>query len=36
MNRTRIAPPLAITEEDLVRGLDIIDEALGEIAGYAG
>ncbi len=34
-NRTHVAPPLTISEEDLVRGLDIIDAALGEIAGYA-
>ncbi|AGF71091.1 aspartate aminotransferase family protein [Corynebacterium halotolerans] len=36
MNRTHIAPPLTISEEDLLRGLDIIDEALGGIGGYAG
>ncbi len=27
-NRVHVAPPLVISEEDLVRGLDIIDEAL--------
>ena len=27
-NRVHVAPPLVITEEELVRGLDIIDEAL--------
>ena len=27
-NRAHVAPPLVITEEELVRGLDIIDEAL--------
>lgn len=35
-NRTHIAPPLTITEEDLTRGLQIIDEALGEINKYTG
>ncbi|MGP6172626.1 aspartate aminotransferase family protein [Corynebacterium sp. A21] len=34
-NRTHIAPPLIISEEDLVRGLEIIDQALGEIDHYA-
>ena len=27
-NRMHVAPPLVISEEDLVRGLDIIDAAL--------
>ncbi|RZI86497.1 MAG: aminotransferase class III-fold pyridoxal phosphate-dependent enzyme, partial [Microbacterium sp.] len=27
-NRVHVAPPLVISEDDLVRGLDIIDEAL--------
>jgi taurine--2-oxoglutarate transaminase len=27
-NRVHVAPPLVITEDELVRGLDIIDEAL--------
>jgi taurine--2-oxoglutarate transaminase len=27
-NRMHVAPPLVISEEDLVRGLDIIDRAL--------
>ena len=33
-NRLQIAPPLIISEEDLVRGLDIIDEALTVADGY--
>ncbi|MFM9718910.1 aspartate aminotransferase family protein, partial [Streptomyces galilaeus] len=27
-NRVHVAPPLVITEDELVRGLDIIDEVL--------
>jgi taurine--2-oxoglutarate transaminase len=27
-NRVHVAPPLIISEDDLVRGLDIIDRAL--------
>ncbi|PRI12624.1 aspartate aminotransferase family protein [Leucobacter massiliensis] len=34
-NRLQIAPPLIISEEDLVRGLDIIDAALDVADGYA-
>ena len=33
-NRTHIAPPLVITEEELVRGLSAIDEALTVADGY--
>ncbi|MBO1902815.1 aspartate aminotransferase family protein [Leucobacter weissii] len=33
-NRLQIAPPLVISEEDLVRGLDIIDEALKVADSY--
>ena len=33
-NRLQIAPPLNITEEDLLRGLAIIDEALTVADGY--
>ncbi|REJ04197.1 aspartate aminotransferase family protein [Microbacterium bovistercoris] len=33
-NRTHIAPPLVISEEDLVRGLGVIDEALDVADGY--
>ncbi len=33
-NRMHIAPPLVITEEELVRGLAIIDEALTVADGY--
>jgi len=33
-NRTHIAPPLVITEEELVRGLDVIDAALDVADGY--
>ncbi|WP_427869722.1 aspartate aminotransferase family protein [Leucobacter luti] len=33
-NRLQIAPPLIISEEDLVKGLDIIDEALTVADGY--
>ncbi len=33
-NRLHIAPPLVITEEELVRGLAIIDEALTVADGY--
>lgn len=35
-NRLQIAPPLVISEEDLVRGLDIIDAALTVADGYVG
>lgn len=34
-NRTHIAPPLTITEEDLTRGLQATDEAIGEIDHFA-
>ncbi|MCG7417036.1 aspartate aminotransferase family protein [Microbacterium sp. ACRRU] len=34
-NRVHVAPPLVISEEDLVRGLDIIDEALAVADGAA-
>ena len=33
-NRLQIAPPLIISEEDLVAGLDIIDEVLAVADGY--
>ncbi|MCD1572840.1 aspartate aminotransferase family protein [Agromyces mediolanus] len=33
-NRTHVAPPLVITEDELVRGLDVIDEALTVTDGY--
>ncbi|GAA1517577.1 taurine--2-oxoglutarate transaminase [Agromyces terreus] len=33
-NRMHVAPPLVISEEDLVRGLDIIDEALTVADSY--
>ncbi len=33
-NRMHVAPPLVITEDELVRGLDIIDEALTVADGY--
>ncbi|ANN98734.1 Probable aminotransferase [Mycobacteroides abscessus subsp. massiliense] len=33
-NRTHVAPPLIISEEDLRRGLSIIDEALNIADGY--
>ena len=33
-NRLQIAPPLVISEEDLVRGLEIIDAALDVADGY--
>ncbi|MFF2493741.1 aspartate aminotransferase family protein [Agromyces sp. NPDC058064] len=33
-NRMHVAPPLVISEEELVRGLDIIDEALTVADGY--
>ena len=33
-NRMHVAPPLVITEDELVRGLDIIDEALTIADGY--
>ncbi|MFJ4046263.1 aspartate aminotransferase family protein [Microbacterium sp. NPDC089987] len=33
-NRTHIAPPLVITEDELVRGLSAIDEALTVADGY--
>ncbi|WP_336659123.1 aspartate aminotransferase family protein [Leucobacter sp. USHLN153] len=35
-NRLQVAPPLIISEEDLVKGLDIIDEALNVADGYVG
>ncbi len=35
-NRLHVAPPLVITEDELVRGLDIIDEALDVADGYVG
>ncbi len=35
-NRLQIAPPLIISEEDLVAGLDIIDAALDVADGYVG
>ncbi|MBA0048853.1 aspartate aminotransferase family protein [Mycobacterium sp. NPDC050853] len=34
-NRTHVAPPLIISEEDLRRGLSILDEALNVADGYA-
>ena len=34
-NGVHIGPPLVISEEDLVRGLDVIDAALGELDRYA-
>jgi len=34
-NRMHVAPPLVITEQELVRGLDIIDEALAVADGFA-
>ena len=33
-NRTHVAPPLIISEDDLVRGLDVIDRALDVADGY--
>ena len=33
-NRMHVAPPLVITEDELVRGLDVIDEALDVADGY--
>ncbi len=33
-NRLQIAPPLTISEEDLLKGLDIIDEALATADSY--
>jgi taurine--2-oxoglutarate transaminase len=33
-NRTHVAPPLVISEDDLVRGLDVIDRALDVADGY--
>ena len=33
-NRLHLAPPLVITEDELVRGLDIIDAALDVADGY--
>lgn len=33
-NRLQVAPPLVISEEDLVKGLDIIDEALNVADSY--
>ena len=35
-NRLQIAPPLIIEEDDLVRGLEIIDAALDVADGYVG
>ena len=35
-NRLQIAPPLIISEEDLVKGLDIIDAALDVADGFVG
>ena len=35
-NRMHLAPPLVITEDELVRGLDIIDEAITVADGYIG
>ncbi|WP_296665482.1 aspartate aminotransferase family protein [Demequina sp.] len=35
-NRTHIAPPLVITEDELRRGLDIIDAALREVDALVG
>ncbi|PKI89652.1 aspartate aminotransferase family protein [Actinomycetales bacterium SN12] len=35
-NRTHIAPPLVISEDELVRGLSAIDEALSVADSYAG
>ena len=35
-NRMHLAPPLVITEDELVRGLDIIDEAITVADGYVG
>ena len=35
-NRTHVAPPLVISEEDLVRGLDILDRALEVADAYVG
>lgn len=34
-NRTHVAPPLIISEDDLVRGLDVIDRALDVADGYS-
>ena len=34
-NGVHIGPPLVISEEDLIRGLDVIDRALGELDRYA-
>jgi taurine---2-oxoglutarate transaminase len=34
-NRTHVAPPLVITEDELRRGLAAIDQALGVADGYA-
>jgi taurine--2-oxoglutarate transaminase len=33
-NRMHVAPPLVITEDELVRGLDILDEALTVADGF--
>lgn len=33
-NRVHVAPPLVISEEDLIRGLDIIDAALDDLDRY--
>ncbi len=35
-NRMHVAPPLVITEDELMRGLDIIDEAITVADGYVG
>ncbi|TVP44498.1 MAG: acetylornithine/succinylornithine family transaminase, partial [Gemmatimonadales bacterium] len=32
----RILPPLVITDEEIVRGLDLMEEAMEEVAGSAG
>jgi taurine--2-oxoglutarate transaminase len=34
-NGVHVGPPLVISEEDLVRGLEVIDRALGELDRYA-
>ena len=35
-NRQHVAPPLVISEDELVRGLDVIDAALDVADGYVG
>ncbi len=35
-NRLHVAPPLVISEPELIRGLDAIDDALGVADRYAG